>query len=86
MTGHFDISRQDVKTQLLFHLAVLLATLLASGFICFGVLDVSFPFAIFKWVAFITLGKVLYFIAAYVLFGRSFVDPLEKMYEDSRSR
>jgi hypothetical protein len=86
MKAGIDISHYDTKTQLLFHGVVLLATLVVSAFLCFALFDVPFPFGIFQWVGFVMLGKILYFIAAYVMFGGSFVDPLEKMYEESRRR
>lgn len=86
MKPKVEIAQYDAKTQLLFHLVVLLFTLVVSAFVCFGLIEAPFPFVVFQWVGFITLGKILYFIAAYVLFGGSFVDPLEKLYEDSRQK
>jgi hypothetical protein len=86
MKSRVDISHHDLKTQLLIHLVVLLATLVASAFICFGLIAVPFPLVMFQWIGFLALAKILYFIAAYVLFGGSFVDPLEQMFEDSRRK
>ncbi len=86
MKPAIDIAHHDAGTQLLIHLVVLLFTLVVSAFICFGLFEVPFPFVVFQWVGFIALGKILYFIVAYPLLGGSFVDPLEKMYEERRRR
>lgn len=86
MRGRLDISGHDSGTQLLIHLVTLLASFFVSALICFGLFAVSLPFVLLQWLGFFTLVKILYFIAAYVLFGGSFIDPLEQMYEDRRKR
>ncbi|WP_454815976.1 hypothetical protein [Labrys neptuniae] len=86
MKGRLDISGYDSWTQLAMHLVVLLACLLASALICFGLVAVSAPFVLLQWIGFFTLAKFVYFVIAYVLFGGSFIDPLEQMYEDRRNR
>jgi hypothetical protein len=86
MKAAIDISHHDGKTQLLIHLVVLLGTLVVSAFLCFALFSGPFPVVVFQWVGFITLGKLLYFVVAYPLLGGSFVDPIEKMYEESRRR
>ncbi|WP_413991709.1 hypothetical protein ACMDCR_06340 [Labrys okinawensis] len=86
MKPMLDISAQPTATRLLVHAVVLLATLVLSALICFGLFDPPFPMVVLQWVGFITLGKLLYFVIAYPLLGGSFVDPLEEMFENARRK
>ena len=86
MKPAFDIHGLDVKTQLLLHAILLLASLLVGFFLCFDVMFAWVPSLLFQWIAAIGVAKLVYFIFAYLLVGSSFVDPLEKLFEDSRKR
>jgi hypothetical protein len=82
----FDIHGLDVRTQLLLHAILLLASLLVGFFLCLDVMLAWVPSLLFQWIAAIGVAKLLYFLFAYLLVGSSFVDPLERLFEDSTKR
>ena len=81
-----DIHRFDLTTQLLFHAIVFLSGLFIGAVLSFDVLFAGATAALFKWISAFVIAKLIYFVLAYLLFGESFVDPLEKLYEGSRER
>lgn len=80
MKPAFDIHGLDVRTQLLLHAIVLLASLPVGFFLCFDGMLAWLPF---QWIAAIGVAELVYFLFAYLLVGASFVDPLERLFEDS---
>ena len=86
MKPAFDIHGLDVRTRLLLHAILLLASLLVGFFLCLDVMLASVPSLRFQWIATIGVGKLVYFLFACLLVGSSFVDPLERLFEDSTKR